>query len=775
MLATFQVFIAGSTNTESVEVLFDDQVVQSIQNVPGNPRTGEFVTYQLETDQFPSNIKVSFTNDGTINGRDRNVRVKAITLDGKTYAPDAPDVHSTGTARPSDGCTPGFRRSQWLTCDGYFEFLVDQPESNGGPIEGTAHNADVTSAYRQINFPAVENPVVIVGPATTEDVSPGVVQLRNVGSSSFDLRFKEWQYLDFTHDEEVVSWIALNEGRYTTPDGSVWEVGKFDHSGLGQWKNVSFSASFDNDPHVFLTVQTQNGSPVLVRADNITSDSFDVAMFEEQALQLTGHGSETIGYLAIDPAAASGVINIGGTDVPYIFERSEIGTTPQTTAGFGLQLEEEQSFDAETAHSPELVNALSLGRRYFGQIIGSRGFDTVSLRRPNVVLPPSLPEGFVLEKIITDDDIRLPVAIETDRQGIQYLADQRGLIYRIVDGQKDATPFLDIRDDVSNVNFGSGQMTGFALDPDFDNNGHFYVMYTTTEDGESFGRLTRFTRSVGDLKIADRSTARHLIGKTAATGLVAADFHSLGDIEFGEDGTLLFSWGDSASNSRDDPSHFNSQNFDVAAGKIFRINPRTGRGFATNPFFDGDYNSLQSKIWAYGIRNGYRFAVQPGSGSTQLNVGNPGKILLGDVGRDRFEELNIINKGNNLGWPWFEGVATFRDGVTDGPLVFPAATFTHPTARSVTGGVFIEGENYPAEFQGKYLIADFVVGWIKSFDIKSDGSVEETEFASGIKGVVDMVHDPVTGDILIVGFGAGTVFGDDEGLAGGLHRLRYTG
>lgn len=775
MLATFQLFVAGSTNTENVEVLFDDEIVQSINNVPGNPRTGEFVTYQLETDQSPSNIKVRFTNDGIANGRDRNVRVDAISLDGRIFHPNSSDVYSTGTARPSDGCTAGFRRSQWLTCDGYFEFHVDQADSDVTPILGTTNNAYVTGAYSSVGIGGIEDPVVIVGPATSEDASPGVVQVRNVSSNGFNLRFKEWQYLDFVHEQETVSWLALSEGQYTTPDKSVWEVGKFELSGLDRWSNVSFQSSFENEPHVFLTVQTQNGSPVLVRARDITTSSFEAAMFEEQALLITGHGSETVGYLAIDPAATSGVVNIGGTDIPYLFESIDVGTEPENIAGFGLQLQEEQSFDDETEHSPEPVNALTLGRRYFGQIVGTVGLDSVSLRRSDVNETPTLPQGFELEAISTDDDFRLPVAIEVDGQGIQYLADQRGLVWRLDDGVKQNTPFLDIREEVSNVNFGAGQLTGFTLDPDFDNNGHVYALYTTTESGVSFGRLTRFTRSAGDPTIIDRSTSRHLFGKTATTGLVAAHFHSLGDIEFGEDGTLLFSWGDSASNSVDDPSHFNSQNLDVPAGKVFRINPRTGRGFATNPFFDGDYGSLRSKIWAYGIRNGYRFSVQPGSGSQHLSVGNPGRLLLGDVGRDRFEELNVVNRGNNLGWPYFEGIAQFRDGVSGGPFVFPAVSLNHPTARSVTGGVFMEGDNYPAEFQDKYLMADFVVGWIRAFDVKADGSVEQIEFGSGIKGIVDMVHDPVTGDILIAGFGGGVFFDQGEALEGGLYRLRYTG
>ena len=61
---------------------------------------------------------------------------------------------------------------------------------------------------------------------------------------------------------KIVPWVALSEGEYTTPDGRFWEVAKFELSGLGRWADVSFQSTFAKSPHVFLTVQTQNGGPV---------------------------------------------------------------------------------------------------------------------------------------------------------------------------------------------------------------------------------------------------------------------------------------------------------------------------------------------------------------------------------------------------------------------------------------------------------------------------------------------------------------------------------
>jgi len=111
--------------------------------------------------------------------------------------------------------------------------------------------------------------------------------------------------------------------------------------------------------------------------------------------------------------------------------------------------------------------------------------------------------------------------VEVDGWGRHYFADQRGLISLSVNNVRRNVPFLDIREEVSNVNFGAGQLTGFALDPDFVNNGHVYTLYTTTENGESFGRLTRFTRDANNPAVIDKSTAS---GKQAPTVLSRLTF-----------------------------------------------------------------------------------------------------------------------------------------------------------------------------------------------------------------------------------------------------------
>lgn len=770
LLASFQLVMAGQTNQEIVDVLIDDQVVATFSNIGGNARTGEFQTYSFDTDlnNRNYNLKIQFVNDSNAGGVDRNVRIQSVSIDGTNYEADAPSVFSTGTWRAPDGCSPGFKQSQWLTCDGYLEFNLAQATT----IDAVASASTIETRWLTETIDDFENPVIIVSPPTNNDDSPGVVQVKNVSGNAFDLRFKEWNYLDNSHGEEGVDWLALETGRYQSADGSSWEVGTFDISGNAVWQRNRFQQSFDRAPNLFLTIQTQNGAPVIVRARNVFRGAFDAALFEEQFSSQTGHGVETIGYLAVDPAAESGIVSFRGTEIPYLFEQKDVNHNAIRVVRSGVKLQEEQSFDTEIRHSFERVNGLGFGNRLFAQIVEANGIDPVTLRRSDAAIPTELPIDFVLEEIVSDSSTDTLVGVEADNEGRQYLVDQRGIVWLVDNGRRQEIPFLDIREEVSNVNFGSGQLTGFALDPNYSNNGYVYALYTTTVNSESFGRLTRFTRSNIDPRQVSADSAKHLIGQNKALGLIASSFHSVGDIEFGFDGSLLFSWGDSASNDDFDPRHFNSQNFNIAAGKIFRVDPKTGKGLPSNPFFDGNGDRTASKIWAYGIRNGFRFTVQSGTGSSRLSDANPGRILLTDVGRNRFEELNVIDGGENLGWPYFEGNVAFRSGGSV-EVVGPAVTFAHPDSRSVTGGVFYEGSNWPGQYQGRYFAADFVEGWIRSFSLDADGTVRQFAFATGIRGIVDMKFDPLTGDVLLVGRGQGSIFGD-QGLSG-LYRLRFTG
>ncbi|ABW26710.1 DUF4347 domain-containing protein [Acaryochloris marina] len=142
-----------------------------------------------------------------------------------------------------------------------------------------------------------------------------------------------------------------------------------------------------------------------------------------------------------------------------------------------------------------------------------------------------------------------------------------------------------------------------------------------------------------------------------------SESHSIGDLEFGPDGYLYLSNGDGTSYNFVDPRGVRVQDINNLSGKVLRIDPLTGQGISTNPFFNGDPNSNQSKVFYSGLRNPYRFTFDP---VTNLPV-------IGDVGWTEWEEINTGLPGSNFGWPYLEGPNP-TGGIRICPQPFPSTT-----------------------------------------------------------------------------------------------------
>lgn len=230
-----------------------------------------------------------------------------------------------------------------------------------------------------------ENPVVIAGPPSFNDADPGVIRLRNITSSSFEVRFQEWYYLvnkdAGIHSLEDASWLMLEPGIYPMADGSIWQVGTFNIKGNGIWYDINFAQAFAGNPAVLLTMQTFNGSaPVTVRARKVSTLGFQAALFEEEALMESGHAYETIGYLAVYSPNSAGSVTIGDQKISYTLNLVEADYYFAAVAGREIKMEEEQSLDTETWHMLETVNTLTINNAFFGQEISSSGGDTVAVR-----------------------------------------------------------------------------------------------------------------------------------------------------------------------------------------------------------------------------------------------------------------------------------------------------------------------------------------------------------------------------------------------------------
>jgi glucose/arabinose dehydrogenase len=292
-----------------------------------------------------------------------------------------------------------------------------------------------------------------------------------------------------------------------------------------------------------------------------------------------------------------------------------------------------------------------------------------------------------------------PVGLCFADDGRMFVWERGGRVWNVEHGVKAAAPLIDLSEEVGAWrDFG---LLGFALDPYFYENGFIYLLYvvdfhhlehfgtpqynpTANEYfHDTIGRLVRYTAKASDgFRSVDYGSRHVLIGESITTGIpILHQSHGTGSLVFGEDGTLLVSCGDGASyvvvdkggpiggssntaladgiiKPKEDVGAYRAQLVDSHSGKVLRIDPATGNGVPSNPFFDpGAPRSPRSRVWAMGLRNPFRITILPQSGSHNPADGQPGMLFIGDVGWNEREELNVGDApGLNFGWPVYEGM-----------------------------------------------------------------------------------------------------------------------
>ncbi|MEM7310758.1 MAG: PQQ-dependent sugar dehydrogenase [Planctomycetota bacterium] len=461
--------------------------------------------------------------------------------------------------------------------------------------------------------------------------------------------------------------------------------------------------------------------------------------------------------------------------------------------------------------------------------------------------PQTFPDGF--QAVPLPGDVNSPVGMAVSPAGRIFVIIQAGRVF-VHDGEGyQSSDFIDLRDEV-NKKLDRG-LLGIALSPGFVPDGGptswVYFLYTVSpipgkdvdydhNDQFSFSRLTRY-RAVpsGDEIVADLASREVLLGNQLPDGSVPDAIaslhssHSNGSMHFADDGSLLLATGDGAHFDLTDTGGFDAPGFDdwlhpetgllgptpadqdsgafraqdlrSLAGKIVRINPETGEGYASNPFFDGDLASNASRVWALGLRNPYRVAMIPGTGATDPAAGQPNTLVVGDVGWTLWEELNVCEGGENFGWPCreanttvasyssfdppapdFPNCNTAQVGTPTPPLVAwnhsnpsayePPGTFVDEDGGALPGffgicaigGTVYGGGGYPDDYDGRFFFADFGAGWIHTAEVDGDlGLVAVRPFAEGVSTIVALERHAVTGDLYY--------FVRTDGL---LRQIRYT-
>jgi glucose/arabinose dehydrogenase len=262
--------------------------------------------------------------------------------------------------------------------------------------------------------------------------------------------------------------------------------------------------------------------------------------------------------------------------------------------------------------------------------------------------------------------------------------------------------FLDIADQV--LYGGEQGLLGLAFHPNYEENGYFYIDYTTTNPRRTV--ISRFSVSKNNPNQADPESELILLEVEQPYSN-----HNGGQITFGPDGYLYISFGDGG--SAGDPEN-NGQDRTTLLGSIIRIdvdNPQNGMNYGIpgdNPFV-GNSNGWRDEIYAYGLRNVWRFSFDP----------ETGKLWAADVGQNAYEEIDIIESGKNYGWRIMEGFHCYDppSNCNQTGLEMPIWEYSHDApdgGYSITGGFVYRGSN-ASELYGSYVYGDFVSGRIWAF------------------------------------------------------------
>lgn len=323
-------------------------------------------------------------------------------------------------------------------------------------------------------------------------------------------------------------------------------------------------------------------------------------------------------------------------------------------------------------------------------------------------LPPLT--GLAIETVT--DALSQPVLLlsppDSDRR---FVVERGGAVWELdAEGTPAAEPYLDLRDRVNPGGIEQG-LLGLAFHPQFADNGRLFAYYYHGAE------TTRLVELSADPQAASVDPSTETVMMTFDKPTVR---HNGGMLEFDPAGLLYLSLGEGGAasvHSQNPETHLSSiLRLDVDADEPYGIPP-------DNPFVDG---GGAPEVWAFGLRNPWRFAIDPPTGD----------IYIADVGHERFEEINVIplsEGGHNFGWIRMEASACFQSGcdAETENLTLPVHEYTHDDGCSVTGGRVYRGLAIP-ELEGIYFYSDWCGAWLRTFRWDGVSATDHTEWLTGI-------------------------------------------
>lgn len=308
---------------------------------------------------------------------------------------------------------------------------------------------------------------------------------------------------------------------------------------------------------------------------------------------------------------------------------------------------------------------------------------------------PSGSSSISLQSIATGFSSPLDLEQPPDNSGRLFVVEQGGLIKILQSGTVLPQPFLDLSSKIV-PNFAGTEMglLGVTFHPAFQQNRKFYANYVRLNAGQIQSVISEFQASTANPNAADPASERILLVVNQVSNFPN---HKAGQLAFGPDGFLFFGLGDGGSGG--DPFG-HGQDTNILLGKMMRIDVNTtspGLPYTIppdNPFANG---GGLPEIFAFGFRNPWRFSFDRATG----------RLFVADVGQDKFEEIDIVQKGGNYGWNVMEGMHCFNPptGCNMTGLQLPIAEIPHPEGQAVIGGFVYHGTALQG-LQNQYIFGD---------------------------------------------------------------------
>ncbi|XP_039897434.1 HHIP-like protein 2 [Simochromis diagramma] len=300
-----------------------------------------------------------------------------------------------------------------------------------------------------------------------------------------------------------------------------------------------------------------------------------------------------------------------------------------------------------------------------------------------------------------------------------FIAEQMGFVWVYLrDGSRLEQPFLDMSGEVLTTPWLGDErgFLGMAFHPKYRDNGRFFIYYSIQVSSELEKiRISEMKVSAYDMNVADPYSERLIleIEEPAAN-------HNGGQLLFGVDGYLYIFTGDGGKAGDPFGKYGNAQNKSALLGKVLRIDvdgsDPSGMPYRIppdNPFLRDP--GARPEVFAYGVRNMWRCSVDRGD---PVSGYGRGRIICGDVGQNRYEEIDIIIKGGNYGWRAKEGFECYdmklcqNSSLND---ILPIFAYSHHVGKSVTGGYVYRGCESP-NLNGLYIFGDFMSGRIMALE-----------------------------------------------------------